>query len=348
MLEEQCKQKEVVQQPEQPSKQPSMQSTTSTHQKTTLRIDETKKVDINNDQVEAEDLREEFAEKVDWMRNWISELPTIVSHASNEQLALKTQLLTKRFISLEDVYKKLRCLKNSKDVRNLMEEIEIEYFKALEFLAESVKNNQREQNQMPIKTTEGFSNLGKIEIPEFYGDINNWAPFHDMFKSLVHNCKYLSNVEKMYRLMTALKGEARKLVQHLKVTDVNYHVAFEILKQRYENRRLLFTNQVDILLDQPMVNSESSSSVKQLLDTTNSCIYALKGMDIQIEDAEPFIARIVIRKLDNDGLRYYEQNVKKTKEIQSLDDVLGFLEQQVQALEAVTKRPGNKLQKKIG
>ena len=189
LLEEQCKQKEVVQQPEQPSKQPSMQSTTSTHQKTTLRIDETKKVDINNDQVEAEDLREEFAEKVDWMRNWISELPTIVSHASNEQLALKTQLLTKRFISLEDVYKKLRCLKNSKDVRNLMEAIEIEYFKALEFLAESVKNNQREQNQMPIKTTEGFSNLGKIEIPEFYGDINNWAPFHDMFKSLVHNCK---------------------------------------------------------------------------------------------------------------------------------------------------------------
>ena len=148
--------------------------------------------------------------------------------------------------------------------------------------------------------------------------------------------------------MTALKGEARKLVQHLKVTDVNYHVAFEILKQRYENRRLLFTNQVDILLDQPMVNSESSSSVKQLLDTTNSCIYALKGMDIQIEDAEPFIARIVIRKLDNDGLRYYEQNVKKTKEIQSLDDVLGFLEQQVQALEAVTKRPGNKFHKKLG
>lgn len=66
----------------------------------------------------------------------------------------------------------------------------------------------------------------------------------------------------------------------------------------------------------------------------------------EITDAEPFIAGIVIRKLGNDGLRYYEQNVKKTKEIQSLDDVLSFLEEQVQVLEAVTKRQGNKFQKK--
>lgn len=71
-------------------------------------------------------------------------------------------------------------------------------------------------------------------------------------------------------------------------------------------------------------------------------------MNVKITDGEPFIARIVIRKLDKDGLRYYEQIVKKRKEIQFLEDVLQFLKHQVQALEAVSKRQEVKIQKKCG
>lgn len=85
----------------------------------------------------------------------------------------------------------------------------------------------------------------------------------------------MNEVEKMWLLISSLKGSAQKLVQHLKVTEANYHAAFDILKKRYENHRLLFTNQVDLLLDQPNANSESASSLKQLLDTTNNCIHAL-------------------------------------------------------------------------
>lgn len=71
-------------------------------------------------------------------------------------------------------------------------------------------------------------------------------------------------------------------------------------------------------------------------------------MNVKITDGEPFIARIVIRKLDKDGLRYYEQIVKKRKEIQFLEDVLQFLKHQVQSLEAVSKRQEVKIQKKCG
>lgn len=79
--------------------------------------------------------------------------------------------------------------------------------------------------------------LRQIEIPVFNGDINEWASFHDMFVSLVHNCPEMNEVEKMWRLISSLKGSAQKLVQHLKVTEANYHAAFDM---RYENHRLFF------------------------------------------------------------------------------------------------------------
>ena len=62
---------------------------------------------------------------------------------------------------------------------------------------------------------------------------------------------------------------------------------------------------------------------------------ALNALGLEIEAAGPIIARIIIRKLDKEGLLHYEQNTKKSKEIQVLDDVLQFLEQQYRALEAI-------------
>ena len=128
------------------------------------------------------------------------------------------------------------------------------------------------------------------------------------------------------------------MIQHLQITDDNYEAAWTILKQRYENRRLLFSNLVDKLLDQPNIDNQGATSIKQLLDTTTECLQALKAMGISLKDADPFIARIVIRKLDREGLVWYEQSVQKTKEIQNLDDVMNFLEQQYLAQQALKSK----------
>uniref|UniRef100_A0A0K8TXJ5 Peptidase A2 domain-containing protein n=1 Tax=Bactrocera latifrons TaxID=174628 RepID=A0A0K8TXJ5_BACLA len=184
--------------------------------------------------------------------------------------------------------------------------------------------------------------LQEIKIPMFYGEMKEWSSFHDLFKSLVHDSKHFTEAEKMFRLKTSLGGEAGRLIQHLPVTATNYEAAWQILKERYENRRLQFTAQVDRLLDQPTANGESAQSMKQLLDTTKECIYALKGLNLNLNDEQAIIARIVVRKLDKESLRLYEQNVKKSRDIQSLDDVFSFLEQQYQALEAICDRKPTK------
>ncbi|XP_059223245.1 uncharacterized protein LOC131997020 [Stomoxys calcitrans] len=180
--------------------------------------------------------------------------------------------------------------------------------------------------------------LKRIEIPCFNGNVEDWNSFHDLFKKMVDGNSQLSEVQKLYYLKTNLRGDAFRLIQHLQVTDANYKAAWELLEKRYNNKRILFTKLVDKILDHPSINSQVAVGLRKLLDSVNESIHALKAMDIPLDHADPILARIIIRKLDKEGLIQYEQNVKKSKEIQRLADVLDFLEQQYQALEASTSR----------
>lgn len=58
--------------------------------------------------------------------------------------------------------------------------------------------------------------------------------------------------------------------------------------------------------------------MKSLHDITNECIQGLRAMKFNTEEV---IARIVIQKLDKEGLILYEQHTKKSKEIQVLSDI---------------------------
>ncbi|XP_061401529.1 uncharacterized protein LOC133337309 [Musca vetustissima] len=178
--------------------------------------------------------------------------------------------------------------------------------------------------------------LKSIEIPSFNGNVEEWSSFHDLFKKMIDGNMQLSDVEKLYYLTTNLKGEALRLVQHLQITDANYKAAWELLEKRY--RRILFTRLVDKILDHPNINSQSAFSLRKLLDSVNESVHALKAMVIPLDLADTILDRIIIRKLDKEGLIQYEQNVKKSKDIQKLADLLDFLEQQYQALEAAADR----------
>ncbi|XP_058982805.1 uncharacterized protein LOC131804242 isoform X3 [Musca domestica] len=180
--------------------------------------------------------------------------------------------------------------------------------------------------------------LKRIQIPCFNRNMEEWSSFHDLFKKLVDRNAQLSEVQKLYYLKTNLRGEAFRLVQHLQVTEANYRAAWELLEKRYDNKRILFTKLIDKILDHPNINSLSAASIRNLVDSVNESIHALRAMGIPLEHADPIIARIIIRKLDKDGLIQYEHNVKKSKEIQKLEDVMDFLEQQYQALEASTSK----------
>lgn len=142
-------------------------------------------------------------------------------------------------------------------MRHIMDDCESEMHDIRMSVSE-LKNRIKSQRSGPTPNLK----VEDIKISPFYGDLSEWPTFKDIFNSLIHESSHYSKVEKMYRLKSYLKGEAGRLIQHLTVTNENYLAAWEILNNRYENRRLLFTSQFDKILDLQTINSESAASLK--------------------------------------------------------------------------------------
>ena len=75
--------------------------------------------------------------------------------------------------------------------------------------------------------------LPKIELMSFSGDKLKWSEFWDSFESAIHNNKKLSNIEKFNYLKSKITGEARSAILGLTLSNENYTIAVDILKDRF-------------------------------------------------------------------------------------------------------------------
>lgn len=77
--------------------------------------------------------------------------------------------------------------------------------------------------------------LKPIEIREFSGDIKAWPTFSQLFSSLIILC----DIQKMQYLKSSVRGDAAKLISNLEITNDNFSLAWQLLNNRYDNKRAL-------------------------------------------------------------------------------------------------------------
>ncbi|XP_055840984.1 uncharacterized protein LOC129908495 [Episyrphus balteatus] len=176
--------------------------------------------------------------------------------------------------------------------------------------------------------------LPKITLPKFDGNYIKWKQFCDLFTELVYK-QDIANCQKLFYLKTTLTGEAENLIRHFSTSDNNYDAAWQVVKDRYDNPRLLVTAHVQKLLMQPAIQAETAKAVKGLHDTTQECMLSLKGLNIDTNNWDPLLMTILIKKLDRNTLTLWEQSLKQPKALPSLHEFLTFLEQRFQSLEAM-------------
>lgn len=173
-------------------------------------------------------------------------------------------------------------------------------------------------NVAPVNTTTIIhqeSSLPKITIPKYSGDYDTWRSFHDLFVSLVHTNVKLSPVQKLYHLKSCLTGEAEKLLRHTPITDTDYEPAWQKLKERYENKKILVNHQLKILVNQPKISTEKGREIKALIDTTNECLQQLKSLEVDISSWDVLLVYILIQKLPYLTLRLWEEDQGSTEDL---------------------------------
>nr|XP_012149738.1 PREDICTED: uncharacterized protein LOC105663687 [Megachile rotundata] len=153
-----------------------------------------------------------------------------------------------------------------------------------EYLAKFETKSKLAHNENTNPTSSGNTQtqqtrfLPQLLLPKFSGMYKEWTPFRDLFESMVVNNATIPEVEKFHYLKLSVTGEAVQLINNLVVTGDNFKLAWQLISDRYENRRVLVDAQLELLFSLKRSSHESAAELKRLYGTTTEVLVALKGL----------------------------------------------------------------------
>ena len=111
---------------------------------------------------------------------------------------------------------------------------------------------------------------------------------------MVHENSGLNEIQKLYYLKNCLKEETEEIISSLELTEGNYKVALQLLKDRYDNKRVIIQKHVRTLMT---LGKESASNLRKFIDSINTHLRALKSLG---EPTDPYTLLIhsLTAKLD--------------------------------------------------
>ncbi|KOC58608.1 hypothetical protein WH47_05565 [Habropoda laboriosa] len=161
------------------------------------------------------------------------------------------------------------------DVRDFFENTFFELTASAEDIISRSQSQHAQSTQIPtpvssIASTENRVKLPTIELPTFDGTYNNWVKFRDTFESLIHNNPNLSNIEKFHYLNSSVKGNAARTIQALGISELNYTLAWNQIKDRYEDLKTLKYHHVRSIYERPSISKESLTGLRHFIDNINN------------------------------------------------------------------------------
>ncbi|XP_036149070.1 uncharacterized protein LOC118647739 [Monomorium pharaonis] len=179
--------------------------------------------------------------------------------------------------------------------------------------------------------------LPKINLPNFCGNYDEWFPFYDSFKTLIHNNESLSNIQKFQYLRSSLAGQAINVVNALEISERNYDLTWSLLKERYDNKRIIVQSHVKAMLELTAINKENANGLRQISDGVSRHIRALTALGRPADKWDDLLIYIISAKLDSVTSREWHASLKGT-ELPTLKQFLEFVAHRCQTLEVVSKR----------
>ncbi|KAB0804617.1 hypothetical protein PPYR_01587 [Photinus pyralis] len=159
-----------------------------------------------------------------------------------------------------------------------------------------------------------LARLPRINLTSFSGKYEEWLSFRDSFHSLIDSNKSLTTIEKFQYLKGAVIGEAAAVIKCLETSEANYDQAKDLLKSRYENKRVIISNHIKAIFELPVVTRESHDNFRNMFDSILQHTRALKAMGRPVEGYDDFLIYLITSKFpfstrkeweDKDYIRSY-------------------------------------------
>ncbi|XP_026828429.1 uncharacterized protein LOC113562648 [Ooceraea biroi] len=177
------------------------------------------------------------------------------------------------------------------------------------YTSSSVSHTTASQSESKVDSSASVR-LPKISLPSFSGKYEEWLPFHDMFIAIVHDNKALNNIQRFQYLRASLSGDAASLIAALEISDSNYAVAWDILRQRYDNKRVIIQTHIRGIMDLPAMVKENSKELRQISDGACRHILALKALKRPVDYWDDLLVYILSSKLDSVTAKEWQSSLK--------------------------------------
>ncbi|XP_072934812.1 uncharacterized protein [Epargyreus clarus] len=172
-----------------------------------------------------------------------------------------------------------------------------------------------------------------LQIAKFDGSYFRWLEFRDLYCSLVHDNQYIPTPVKFCYLNSYLEGEAARVISNLEVTESNYHKAWELLRERYDNKRLLIKSHLNSLLNFNIKHSETDKGLRSIIDNINKNLRALSSLGEPTSHWDTLIIHIVASKLSSKTSLKWEEYRNTLSDSPTLAEFTKFLKNRADILE---------------
>ena len=197
---------------------------------------------------------------------------------------------------------------------------------------------------MLTNDAEAHIRLPTIGLPTFNGSYDKWLNFRDTFTALIHENQRLSNIQKLFYLKSCLQDEAARLIESLQTATENYLIAWDLLKKRYENKRVIVNTHIKALFDLTLNTHNLHFSLRQLLDHLLQHLSALDNLESAEKQRDMLIIHLMYSKLDQKTKVEFE-NTLQDDNIPTLTDFKDFLTKKCFTLETMHSSSASTLNK---
>jgi len=170
-------------------------------------------------------------------------------------------------------------------------------------------------------------------LPTFESDTCSWLHYRDTFEALIINSTALSNVQKFHYLIASLKNEAKDLIGTFQITNKNFLVAWQLVTQRYKNKRLIATMHAKHLCQMPKVRKGDASSLRQLIYHVSSHMNALQALSSNVPAQDLMLNHLMLATIDPETQREWELITASRTDTPTTAELVTFLESRCRALE---------------
>jgi diphosphomevalonate decarboxylase len=161
----------------------------------------------------------------------------------------------------------------------------------------------------------------------------SWLHFRDTFEVLIVNNTALSSVQIFHYLIASLKNEAKDLISNLQMTNENFLVAWQLVTQRYNNKRLIAMMHAKHLCQVPQVKKRDAPSLRQLINHVSSHMNALQALSLNVPVQDLMMNHLMLPSLDRETQREWELITSPRADTPTTAELITFLKSRCRALE---------------